>query len=122
MLVTLALGCATNPKSEIGNRKSEIAPPPLPRHATLAARTSTSEAAAVAPQLPRTITLLWDKNDLHADTVTEVWSAPTPAGPFTWLLDAPEPQVTLPVTNGAQFFIIRNRLYTEVSDWARNTP
>lgn len=87
-----------------------------------AAGASESAAAAVAPQLPRTITLIWDKNDPHPDTVTEIWSAPTPAGPFTWLADAAQPPAVVPVTNAAQYFIIRNRLFNEVSDWDRHAP
>lgn len=118
--IALLGGCAANPKPALGQRASSPPnPPPLPRSHQSAARASESAAAAVAPQLPRTITLIWDKNDPHPDTVTEIWSAPTPAGPFTWLADAAQPPAVVPVTNAAQYFIIRNRLFNEVSDWDR---
>lgn len=68
---------------------------------------------------PKSITLTWDKNDPDPATLTEVWAS---SNLTTWTLKtnvAGTNRVTLPATNRAEFFKIRNRLGSQVSDWSR---
>lgn len=74
----------------------------------------------VAP--PRSITLLWDNptNDTPGSYTTEVWSS---TNLTTWALKtniAGTNRVTLPATNRAEFFKVRNRGTNGLfSDWSR---
>jgi hypothetical protein len=124
----LVTGCAV-PKSEIGNRKSEIEgniehpTPPLPT-ASYRATQPVERAAVVAPKVLR---LEWTKGDTHPETVTQVWQCPE-----VWVYP-PEHQIaqglgtlfgefaatTCQVTadQSRMFFIIRNRLGGEYSEW-----
>lgn len=78
----------------------------------------------VTPPLPppKTISLAWDVLDANPATVSELWSSPDFA---SWTLRATVPRtgpvstITLPATNHAEFFKVRNRLGDEVSDWSR---
>ena len=131
MLAALLVGCASGQKSvfsdqySVGsNQRSVISPPPLPRahKSTTPSLHQSSASAAAAPAPTRTVTLIWNKNDPSPDTFAEIWSAPTPAGPFTLRATASGETITLPHTGPQEFFIIRNRNGDLVSDWSRNQP
>lgn len=68
---------------------------------------------------PRTVTLQWDTVETDPATITEVWAS---TNLTIWTLRtnvAGTNRVTLPATNAAEYFKIRNRLGDQVSDWAR---
>jgi hypothetical protein len=126
--VALLGGCAANPKSAlapIANRQSAIA-----NFSDESARAATaareSAAAAVAPQPEPTpvepLTLIWNVNDRNPDTVTQIYSSPDATRPVSeWELLAEERNGAIYIwpTNVSQYFIARNRLFNEVSDWDR---
>lgn len=74
------------------------------------------------PTQPRTITLGWNRNEWMPGTVTEVWSATNLAGPWTLRTNVSVEQVLLPCVHDQEFFKIRNRTGSLVSDWSRNQP
>lgn len=69
---------------------------------------------------PKTVTLHWDVNNPLGTVETEVWTSTNLA---TWTLYATVAgsNLTVPATNPAAFFKVRNRdVFTgELSDWAR---
>jgi hypothetical protein len=140
-VVLLLTGCAgqrgniEHPTSNIQHRSEkqsdQMLLPPLPRAARSGAGSETNNVArAVAPPVgPRTLRLEWDKSDPHPETVTQVWQAPEvwsdppdpmiAAGLGTMVGEFAEPRCEVPTTGERMFYIIRNRLGTELSDWAR---
>jgi hypothetical protein len=141
LVVLLLTGCAgkrgniEHPTSNIEHRSEkqsdQMLLPPLPRATRGGAGSETSHAArAVAPPVgPRTLRLEWDKSDPHPETVTQVWQAPEvwsdppepmiAAGLGTLVGEFSEPRCEVPATGERMFYIIRNRLGDEFSDWAR---
>jgi len=117
--LVLVVGCKT---SNIQHPTSNIQSlPPVPTVDT--AERMTPRAALVAPAPPaKTITLAWDKNDPHPETLTQVWQSADMNG---WQLRSEHalPGCVVAVTNQQQFYKIRNRRGTEYSDWdKKGTP
>lgn len=128
VLLVLVVGCSTT-KNE--KQSHQVPLPPMPRTARSSAGTEVNNVAgAIAPPVkPRTIRLEWNKGDPHPETVTQVWQAPEvwsdppeamiAAGLGTMVGEFSEPRCELPATGARMFYIIRNRLGNELSDWAR---
>jgi hypothetical protein len=130
VVVLVVAGCAGK-GTVSSNQRSEVRPslPPMPAARVVEGRGSKVQAAAIAPQPARTLKLSWTKGDPHPETVTQVWvalevwtdppEAMIAAGRGTMLGEFAEPHCELPATGIQNFFIIRNRLGNELSDWAR---
>ena len=75
----------------------------------------------LAPRGPA-ITLRWQVNEPSSGTITEVWAS---TNLHNWTLRTNvigTNTVTLPRDKPAEYFKIRNRLGSQVSDWARVRP
>jgi hypothetical protein len=119
LILFSAAGCATKPKAKNEIQSSPMLLPPMPRQARSSpARESVSEATAIGPVAPPRLTLIWDKNDLHPETVTEIWAS-TNLKDWAKVGEASEPRFEVWASERQQFFKIRNRLGAELSDWAR---
>lgn len=73
----------------------------------------------INPAPPRAVTLVWTVNETAPGVVTEVWSS---TNLTTWTLRTNvvgTNRVTLPADQPQEFFKVRNRLGSQVSDWSR---
>jgi hypothetical protein len=124
LMALLLTGCAAN-RTETTQATNEIKShqmllPPLPRAARSGAGSEVGHVAgAIAPPAqPRTLRLEWDKGDAHPETVTQVWASGD-LNVWTLIGEFAEPRCEVPANQAQQFYKIRNRLGTELSDWAR---
>jgi hypothetical protein len=116
LMVLLLTGCKTYEKQ---TQVREMFLPPMPSAARSREAVQTEwadEGHAIAPA--KVLTLLWEKNDLHPETVTQVWQS---GGLVNWTLlgEFSEPRAEIIADKAQQFYKIRNRLGNELSEWAR---
>jgi hypothetical protein len=140
-VVLLLTGCAgkrgniEHPTSNIQHRSEkqsdQMLLPPLPRAARSGAGSDVDHVAGAvsAPVEARTLRLEWDKGDPNPETVTQLWQSPEvwsdppeamiAAGLGTMVGEFAAPRCEVPATGARMFYMIRNRLGSELSDWAR---
>ncbi len=113
ILVSATIGCATK------NVRRVIPPPPMPSNESVSMSRNESSRAAVQSAIITSmkIRLDWDKVETNTACMTEVWSSTNATMQPRFLrTNVLGSSVILPMQT-QEFFIIRNNLNGEVSEW-----
>jgi hypothetical protein len=115
LVAVLLIGCKTSEPKQ----SHQVPMPPLPRttRSSAGGEVGHVDRAFIGPPAPKKLKLVWEKNDTHPDTITEIWEVNSVTGEKTYITETSGTTIELWADKPAQFFIVRNRLYDLVSEW-----